>query len=360
MKRILVVRNDKIGDFMLAWPAFALLKASLDCHITALVPGYTRPLAELCPSIDAVLADPGKSADAAAQQNLLERLKVSNFDAVICLFSNFRNARLMWQAGIPQRWAPATKLAQVLYNHRVKQRRSESAKPEYEYNLDLVRAFLVKNDITPVEPATPYLGFDASELAMFREQQAAALGIDAGRPWLLVHAGSGGSANNLNTAQYAGLLDRLQAAFPGVQPVLTAGPGEEDLATEVADMAGGGAVVASGLPLPDFCRLLACGQLFVAGSTGPLHIAGALDVPTVGFFPLRRSATPLRWRPLNSEGRHLAFHPPKGAEAEDMSSVDVKAVTGQIRSWASKFLSGASRFTQPSAPGRDKCDRTAP
>ncbi|WMC10341.1 glycosyltransferase family 9 protein [Oceanimonas pelagia] len=339
MKRILVVRNDKIGDFMLAWPAFALLKASLDCHLTALVPGYTQPLAGLCPDIDAVLADPGKNGDAAAQKSLLKQLKNGNFDAVICLFSNFRNAKLMWQAGIPRRWAPATKLAQVFYTHRVKQRRSESAKPEYEYNLDLVRAFLAENGITPVEPSPPYLHFEADELAAFRVRQATALGIDADRPWLLVHAGSGGSANNLSAAQYAELITRLKADCPVAQAVLTAGPGEEALAKEVAGMAGDGAVTASGLPLPDFCRLLACGQLFVAGSTGPLHIAAALDVPTVGFFPLRRSATPLRWRPLNSEGRHLAFHPPAGAEAEDMSSVNVAAVADKVSPWAAAFLS---------------------
>ncbi|WP_417607101.1 glycosyltransferase family 9 protein [Oceanimonas baumannii] len=339
MMRVLVVRNDKIGDFMLAWPAFAMLKASFDCHVTALVPGYTRPLAELCPSVDAVLTDPGKSGDAAAQMALLKQLKAGHFDAVICLFSNFRNAKLMWQAGIPQRWAPATKLAQVLYNHRVKQRRSESAKPEYQYNLDLVRAFLASNDITPVEPSTPYLSFNAGELEVFRRQQAEQLGIDAGRSWLLVHAGSGGSANNLSAAQYAALITRLKGQYPAAQPVLTAGPGEEALAEEVAGMAGQEAVVAGGLPLPDFCRLLACGQLFVAGSTGPLHIAAALDVPTVGFFPLRRSATPLRWRPLNSEGRHLAFHPPEGADAEDMRSVDVNTVAERVSSWAVPFLS---------------------
>ncbi|MGL5038258.1 MAG: glycosyltransferase family 9 protein, partial [Aeromonas sp.] len=41
MKRILVVRNDKIGDFMLAWPSFAMLKSAMKCHVTALVPAYT-------------------------------------------------------------------------------------------------------------------------------------------------------------------------------------------------------------------------------------------------------------------------------------------------------------------------------
>lgn len=341
MKRVLVVRNDKIGDFMLAWPAFAMLKASLGCDITALVPGYTRELAELCPDIDHIMLDPGKQAPPAAQRALLGQLQAGRFDAVVCLFSNFRNAKLMWQAGIRQRWAPATKLAQIFYNHRVTQRRSQSAKPEYEYNLDLARALLRHNGVAVVEPRPPYLRFEAAALAGFRVQQAAALGIAADRPWLLVHAGSGGSANNLSAGQYGQLIRGLCRQFPGVQPVLTAGPGEQALAEQVAAEAESGAVVAHGLALPDFCRLLACGSLFVAGSTGPLHIAAALDVPTVGFFPLRRSATPLRWRPLNSEGRHLAFHPPgkDGEQVEDMSRVDIGGVVEATTPWARGYLS---------------------
>jgi ADP-heptose:LPS heptosyltransferase len=48
--RILVIRNDKLGDFMLAWPALALLKRSLpQSHLSVLVPAYTQSLAEICP-----------------------------------------------------------------------------------------------------------------------------------------------------------------------------------------------------------------------------------------------------------------------------------------------------------------------
>ena len=67
MKRLLVVRNDKIGDFMLAWPAFAMLKASLpQARICALVPAYTAPLAGICPWIDEVIVDPGVTAGKSA------------------------------------------------------------------------------------------------------------------------------------------------------------------------------------------------------------------------------------------------------------------------------------------------------
>ena len=90
--------------------------------------------------------------------------------------------------------------------------------------------------------------------------------------------------------------------------------------------------------LPKFCQVMANAALFVAGSTGPLHIAAALDVPTIGFFPAHRSATPLRWRPLNSEGRHLAFSPPEDSDhPEDMSQLDPKTMAAAIARWAPPF-----------------------
>ena len=79
--RILVIRNDKLGDFMLAWPALALLKKSLPlAKITVLVPAYTRELASACPWVDEVLLDP----------QALNQATKKNFDAVLTLFSTGR------------------------------------------------------------------------------------------------------------------------------------------------------------------------------------------------------------------------------------------------------------------------------
>ena len=76
--------------------------------------------------------------------------------------------------------------------------------------------------------------------------------------------------------------------------------------------------------------------MFIAGSTGPLHIAAAIDVPTVGFFPSKRSATPLRWQPINTRGNHLAFCPPPAKDKaiqEDMARVDIDSVLQQLKPW---------------------------
>ena len=115
--RILVVRNDKLGDFMLAWPALALLKRSLpQCQLSVLVPAYTQSLAEVCPWVDHVLTDPQD----------LDQVTRQNFDAVLTLFSTGRIGWQVFKGRIPIRFAPATKWAQVFYNRTVVQRRSRS------------------------------------------------------------------------------------------------------------------------------------------------------------------------------------------------------------------------------------------
>ncbi|WP_078752127.1 glycosyltransferase family 9 protein [Enterovibrio nigricans] len=345
MKKILVIRNDKIGDFMLAWPAFAMLKQSMpEAEITALVPSYTKALAGLCPSIDKVLVDCGKDAGSLGKKALIQTIKAAQFDASICLFSDSYNAKLVWRSSIPFRLAPATKISQFLYNCRVKQRRSQSAKPEFEYNLDLVRVFLEKFATSVSEPCAPYLVFSEDDLSTQKSKLVQALSLRSDLPWLYVHAGSGGSANNLSLAQYADLVSGI-VAENAMEVVLTAGPGEEVKAAELQTLLGkkhvSSVVYDKNDGLQDFTRSIACADAFIAGSTGPLHIAATVDVPTVGFFPAKRSATPLRWQPINSEGKHLAFAPPKDKDkdvAADMSKINIDAILPDVNAFLARVV----------------------
>lgn len=87
----------------------------------------------------------------------MQEIKAQQFDGMISFFSNTHNGKLAWKSGIKYRLAPATKWVQILYNHRLTQRRSRSEKSEAEYNQDLVRAFLQKHNMPVVEPKPPYL-----------------------------------------------------------------------------------------------------------------------------------------------------------------------------------------------------------
>ncbi|PMR74683.1 glycosyltransferase family 9 protein [Billgrantia endophytica] len=340
--RILVVRNDKLGDFMLAWPALACLKATVPAsHVSVLVPAYTAALARQCPWIDEVILDPGDAAGRSAQRILLGQLKKGRFTAMLTLFSTPRIGWLGWRAGIPLRLAPATKWAQLFYNHRITQRRSRSAKPEYLYNLELAEALLATLGRAPSRrPTPPYWPLPVGTIEHQREQMSHELGIATTRPWIFLHAGSGGSAVNLTPEQYARLacmIDERLDDQPQARPiwVLTAGPEEEPTAHGLQARLAANGLEAVVLPprqgLDDFALGLAAADLLVAGSTGPLHIAGCLNRPTAGFYPSRRSATPLRWRTCNDDARRLAFSPPEGADEADMSAIDLEAAATAIR-----------------------------
>ena len=52
---------------------------------------------------------------------------------------------------------------------------------------------------------------------------------------------------------------------------------------------------------------ISCCDVFIAGSTGPLHIAGALNKKTVGFYPSKKSSTSLRWQTINNFHKRLSI-----------------------------------------------------
>jgi len=203
--KVLVVRNDKLGDFMLIYPTLALLKQSVNqIHITVLVPQYTADMAKICPWIDDIIIDPGSKATFSEQYKLFKTLYEQQFGAIITLYSTTRIGLLAFLARIKYRLAPATKIAQIFYNHRLTQRRSRSLKPEFEYNIDVAKKFLSDFNITSnihIEP--PFLKFQTEEINTLREKFYEKHKI-SGKPKLIfVHPGTGGSANNLSLEQYA-------------------------------------------------------------------------------------------------------------------------------------------------------------
>lgn len=344
-KKLLVVRNDKIGDFMLAWPALACLKsASPTPHVTVLVPAYTAPLASACPWVDDVIIDPGPQADKAAQKTLLNSVKAAQFDALLTLFSTPRIGWLGWLSGIGLRVAPATKWAQLFYNVRIRQRRSRSEKPEYQYNVDLACALLERLSLTlNALPAPPFWPANDTQRAEQRQRLTSSSVPGSAAQLIVVHPGSGGSAVNLSVDQYAALIGGVELQLDDLVSaswLISAGPGEEPAAQALIDQLGNYGITAGRLPassgVADFAHQLAGADMLIAGSTGPLHIAGCLNIATVGFYPAKRSATPLRWQTCNSIDRRLAFSPPATADQQDMSAIDIEAAARQISAFLSR------------------------
>lgn len=290
---ILVVRNDKLGDFITALPTiYALKNYDQSNKIVVLVAPLNYALAKSCDFIDEVIVDEKESS----VFSLASKIKAQNIDASITLFSNTRVAFAQFLAGIKTRIAPATKIAQIFYNKRVVQRRSEVKMAEFEYNLQLAKVLF--EDIS-LEFPKPLLSFPDSEEIYkdFCNNHKIEKEIVA------FHVGFGGSSDaNWNVDEYE-MLIREVLAVNKYQVVLTFGPDEKELYEEMQGKLRGENVVfyLSTEGLVYFAKLVSQFKLFVSTSTGTYHLANLVGTATMTFFGDSLFASAARWKSIGDE-----------------------------------------------------------
>ncbi|MDD2828623.1 MAG: glycosyltransferase family 9 protein [Sulfuricurvum sp.] len=293
---ILVVRNDKLGDFITALPTLYVLKHhNPQNRIIALVAPLNRKLAESCDFIDEVIIDNGEDILALAL-----KLKHAHIDASITLFSNTRVALVQWIARIPIRIAPATKIAQIFYNRRITQRRSEVKMGEFEYNLQLTRALFPEISL---DFPKPLFHFDEDIFKTFCEE------FTITKPIIAFHPGFGGSSDaNWTLHEYVELVWIAQE-FESVDILMTFGPDEEKLYHEAQELVDERRVklYRSRGSVVDFAALLSRFRLFVSTSTGTYHLASASGCETFTFFGDSRFASALRWKSIGEESKQHHF-----------------------------------------------------
>ncbi len=313
--KILFVRNDKLGDFVLTLPVYRELKR-LDpsAHISVLVSGYVAELAEHYPYIDTVLVDDKKCFWANIQA-----FRQQKFDTAIAIFSTSRNALQLLLAGIPNRIAPATKIAQIFYSKRLKQRRSQVKKTEFAYNLDLLHTLYPEAELTIKRPV---LSINEAH----RNDVHTLLNIAPEKKVIAFHPGFGGSSKgNLTLEEYIELA-RMTAATGSHEALFTFGPDESALMERTRALVDFPAhFYQSNEGLIRFCEVISGVSLFVSTSTGTMHLAGAVNIPTLSFFGEDLIASSKRWAPLNAPELQKNYELP----VDETSRVDALAEIGK-------------------------------
>jgi len=292
--KVLVVRCDRLGDLVLALPAFAWLRAARpDWEIHALIHTGSAPLVEHDPAIDAFYTWDGLN-----DADLVERFRAERYDAAVLLQYQAPLAQLLRRAGVRRRYGPWSKWSSwVLLNRGCWQRRSRVARHERDYNLDLVRRLAGRGGAQPA-PTAPrlYLGEEQRRLG----QRFRAVEADQAEVVAFVHPGSGGSALDWPPERFAALANAL-ARRRGWRVFVTGSHHDRLVIDALAPhLEPTVAVLAERFPLRDFLGVVAAGDLMVAPSTGPLHAAAALGLAAVGLFPPAPTVSPRRWGPLGA------------------------------------------------------------
>ena len=313
---ILVVRTDKLGDFITALPTCKVLKQhSPENKIIVCVAPLNESLASSCDFIDEVIVDDGKSSVFA----LAEKLRDAKIDVSITLFSNTRVAIAQFLARIPKRIAPATKIAQIFYTHRVKQRRSEVKMAEFEYNLQLVKALCFDIDLRFEKPLLKF--DDAKEVY---ETFCKEHGIS--KEVIAFHPGFGGSSDaNWSIDEYIELVKNA-LHVNRYQVVMTFGPDEQTLYEYCKEKLAGADVIfyISRDGLVNFAKLLSGFKLFISTSTGTYHLAALVGTPTMTFFGDSLFASAKRWKSISDESMQKHYMIPHDEEKRAQMFEEVK------------------------------------
>ncbi|HUI64757.1 MAG TPA: glycosyltransferase family 9 protein [Bacteroidota bacterium] len=326
--RILVVRTDRLGDVILTLPVLTALRQCFPhAHLAMLLSRYAGAIVEGSPALDQIMYDDDERG-LAARGNLMRSIRNSRFDACIVVHPTPRLAWLIWRSGIPLRVGTGYRFYSLLFNRRVYTHRSSAERHELEYNIELLSALGCQ--ATPRKPlAFPLVVQEESQRSL--DELLSRWGIRGN--YAVIHPGSGGSAREWPREHFA-LLAAALADRPSLSVVVTGTAEEAPLAEDVVRLSGGRAVSLAGrLSVKELAALLGRAVLVAANSTGPLHLAAALNTPVLGFYPQIPVMGVRRWGPWTDKARVLVPEKPTncvdcrspGSKCACMASITVEA-----------------------------------
>jgi ADP-heptose:LPS heptosyltransferase len=325
---ILLCRTDRLGDLVLALPFFETVKLRYpDCRVDVLASLYASPILENNDRIDKIVRVQNDQlfSNKLYRKDLLHRLKMGNYKAVVALFPERQICRLFYKAGIPARIGTAGRFHSVFFSHHLFHSRKANKKHEFEYNLDFLSFFRDGETV-----ATPRVYPKEREInnakRILRE-------VYIEGDFTVLHPGSGGSADGWPFEKFLELFSLLKQS--GRQVVISGSEDEGEKIRKTAEKLNMEITEITGLTdLRTLGAVLSLAETVVANSTGPLHLAAAVGTEVVGLYPSKVIMSPVRWGPLGKNDRVIQPAVPMcTCPAEDchcMNTITVDQVAREV------------------------------
>ncbi len=277
--RLLLVRMSAMGDIIHVIPAYSLLRNAFpEARIDWLVESRFAPLIRDYPGLSGLIEIPrGKNERSIGKYwEVLQEIRRNRYDAAIDFQGLTKSALWPFIAGIPLRVGygdeDGREVSKVLYNKKV----IPSPKKTHvvDRNLELARSIAGDLQSAPTEFPTDIRAADAAE-TFWRTS-----GL-AGGPVVGMSPGAGWETKVWPAERFGELASWFKSK--GWECLVLWGPGEEELAKDVQRVEPS-VVVAPPTDFNKSAELIRRTRLFVAGDTGPLHLAAFLKVPCVGLY----------------------------------------------------------------------------
>jgi heptosyltransferase-2 len=270
---VVVPQTSFLGDVVLTTPLLTALRQRLrPRRLAVVVRADARALVEGHPDVDAVLVDDKHGADRGPRGALAvaRRLRRERFDLAVVPHRSLRTALVIAAAGIPRRVGFADSRGAVLFHTRVPRDRSRH---DVERNLALMAPFGGWD-------ATPALHVPVSTRAAARARELVPAGDG---PLVVLAPGSVWATKRWDATHFAALARLLVAG--GARVLLTGGPGDVEVASRVAALAGGGVLSLAGrTDLATSVAVIDLAAVLITNDSAPMHVGCARGTPVVAVF----------------------------------------------------------------------------
>ncbi len=286
------MRLSAIGDVINTLPALGALRQRFPgAYLGWLVEDKARSVLERHPLLDDLFVferarlvrgarTPGGVCQGVGEiARLGRRLRRARFDLLLDFHGNLKSALLGSLAGVATRVGydrRNSREGNFLFNRR-HVRLADSRIHRVEKHLALLEAVGIRTRRFPYVLPVP------------EEARALARGflepVCSGRPYAVLHPGTSafGAHKRWPPAFFGRVAERL-VREAGLEVLVTSGPGEHELAREVASHCGEAVRLPETGSLLHLAAFLERARVFVSADTGPMHLAAALQVPVVALF----------------------------------------------------------------------------
>ncbi len=305
-RRVLLLRLERIGDLLMAWPAIdAVRRLAPAARIDLVVGSWNESIARLFEQVDRVeTLDAGwlsRGAGGPGLGGLIRRARgwrAHEYDLAINFEGDIRSHVLMACSGSPRRIGFDMAGGGPLLTDRVPY---DPSKHVADNVMRLVeRAFDAQDGSLSaghLRLPVPAKAREAAEHLLAKEGRAA---TNAEHLRIGVQVGGGRQVKQWDPARFGEVAGVLAARY-GAQLVFTGSADDRplvDLAlarlphgTDVVDVCGR-------IDLLTLAALLERLSVFVTGDTGPMHLAAAVGTPLVAIFG---PSDPRRWGPMTGD-----------------------------------------------------------
>ena len=297
-QNILLIRTDRIGDVVLTSPLITIIHREFPrSKIFFLTRDYTAPLLKHYEFLDEIIIYQPETEHRGFSGHLkLGRiLKEKKIDIAFLFYPLPGLALALFMAEIPFRVGTGYRWFSFFLNYRIYEHRKYGQKHELEYNLSLIQKFIKK---VP-KPAEIQFHFQVDE-HLKNLQRVALNKLQITAEYIIIHPGSGGSAPNLPAEMFTRIIKYLLEQTDAFI-IITGDQAESDLIQRITGNMEEKKLrqITGDWDLETYTAIISGASLFISNSTGPLHIARAMNIPLLAFYCPAFPCSPERWGPYN-------------------------------------------------------------